>query len=140
MDKFIDSVVYLIPIAIFIITGLAGKSSKQSKSSTQPGSNAGSLPLIEMAEMLMGENGHADSHNRKQQLDMQQPPVPKKHKNPAKPTMERTIESPLFAEGERSIVPDLDEKEKNEKETSQLPGFDARTAIIHSTIIERKYC
>lgn len=138
MDNLMDILVYLIPVAIFVLTGLFGKSAKTQQKARRVEMDFEPDNLRRfLQDMSLNDNdetadpflGQAAENPKPQQ----KPTVINNNRQEPKSEVE------TFAEGEKAIfVENQDEAETVEQE--EKPKFDAREAIIYSTIIERKYC
>ena len=122
MDDFADLLKFIVPLVIFIGATIFGKSNKQKAQPKQANSSSFSSIL----DLIDDETDMPTVPHTVHYPDVDLQPQPQQAATPQQPV-----------EGERSIfvenhnTPDI-EPEKNE--------FDAREAIIYSTILERKYC
>lgn len=131
-----DILVYLIPVAIFVLTGLFGKSAKTQQKARKAEMDFEPDNLRRfLQEMSLNDNDEMADPFSGQPAES---PKPK----PADPKAERQepkSEIETFAEGEKAIFVE-NQEETESPEQAETPKFDAREAIIYSTIIERKYC
>ncbi len=138
MDNLMDILVYLIPVAIFVLSRLFGKSAK-----TQQKNRKVEAPIehSNLRDFLLD----MEENEKRPMADLffgQHSEEPRPQPEPTAQNVERQepkSEIETFAEGEKAII--VDDQEETEKLTpEEKPKFDAREAIIYSTIIERKYC
>lgn len=138
MDNLMDILVYLIPVAIFVLTGVFGKSAK-----TQPKARKVEMDFEpDNLRRFLQEMSLNDNDEMADPFSGQPAESPSPQPKPAAPKAERQepkSEIETFAEGEKAVfVENQEETESLEQE--ETTKFDAREAIIYSTIIERKYC
>ena len=123
MEDFADLLKYIIPLVIFMGAAIFGKSDKQkagSKHSGQSGLNS-ILDLLE-DDAEMSTIPHSAQYS---ESNIQSQPQEQEKTEPMVPN-----------EGERAVFVETHNDTAAEPEK---PDFDARAAIIYSTIIERKY-
>lgn len=122
MEDFADLLKFIVPLVIFIGAAVFGKSNKQ-----KAHSDAGHSALNSILDLLDDESDtdtapHTThySYNNRQPQSYEEP----------EPTMPE--------EGVRSFFVDTPQTVESEPEPEK-PDFDAREAMIYSTILERKY-
>ncbi len=121
MGDLSDLLPVLIPIVIFIISAIAGSANKKNKAASTHDNGP------DLINIFKSMNIDADTTAKPQQAVRKQEPK-STAKNPAG----------TFSEGEKAInTPHSNPPAHNSDD--DLPTFDAKTAIIYSTIIERKY-
>lgn len=130
MDKFTDFLVYLIPIVIFIASSVFSKQKEKAQQRPAPQQD---IDISKWFDIVVGGEEKEDC--------MPEPAV----------APEKTFEGPQYVfesaendetvheEGVQAITVEHYDDD-SEKDTAGISDFDARTAIIYSTIIDRKYC
>lgn len=121
-----DILTYLLPLAIFIISIVAGSKDKRKK--TQKIIVDADDDFDQVNFFTQRTNEFANNQPNEEIFTP---------KNDSKPKVEKKAEpqAPIFEEGEKAIV--VDEKEKIEIE--EKSRFDLRSAVIGSAILERKF-
>ena len=121
MDDFSDLLKFILPLVFFVGAAIFGKSNKQK---AQP-NNSGQSDFSPFLDLLGDETDMATMPHTIHYPEDEQRPQPYETTEPQQPE-----------EGERAIVVESHEVAEPEPEK---PGFDAREAVIYSTILERKY-
>lgn len=131
MDNFMDLVVYLIPIAIFVLSAIFGK---DTKSKQKEGRVAKEIEHETLRKLL---NDMEAKENRTMPDFFFEEPAVEHQPQPERQEPKSEIET--LNEGEKAIIVE-NQEEPIETEPEEKPKFDVREAIIYSTIIEKKYC
>jgi hypothetical protein len=121
MDDFADLLKFIVPLVIFLGAAIFGKSDKQKagqKHTGQSGFNA-------ILDLIDDETETADIPHTVHYSNDDRQPQPSQATEPQQPV-----------EGERAVFVESHDDTVAEPEK---PVFDARTAVIYSTILERKY-
>ena len=121
MEDFADLLKYIVPLAIFIGASIFGKSNKQKE---QP-KNATPSAFNAILDLLDDETETANIPHAVQYSDNDRQPQPNQAAEPQQPV-----------EGERTVFVESRDDTVAEPEKFE---FDARSAVIYSTILERKY-
>lgn len=124
MEDFADLLKYIIPLVIFIGAAIFGKSDKQ-KAGSKHGGQSGLNSILDLIEddVEMSTIPHSAQYSESD-IQSQQPQEQEK------------TEPMIPNEGERAVFVETHNDTPAEPEK---PDFDARAAIIYSTILERKY-
>ena len=121
MEDFADLLKFIVPLVIFLGAAIFGKSDKQKAGPKQTGQSGFNAIL----DLLDDETETANIPHTVQYSDNDRQPQPSQAAEPQQPV-----------EGERAVFVESRDDTVAEPEK---PEFDARTAVIYSTILERKY-
>ena len=128
MDDFADLLKYIVPLVIFIGAAIFGKSNKQKE---QPKNAFGAImDLLDDTVETKPKREEPEYKYRSAADVIPKPDMTKKKK--------KANAAPMPEEGERAIVVDEPTIVEPEAEPEKI-SFDAREAVIYSTILERKY-
>ena len=119
MDDFVDLLKYIIPLAVLILSAIFKKSEKQQKPDQRQRQTYSSVNDMLNDNRAYREEPEYEYYNTDE--DEEQPGF---------------SEELIPEEGVRSIFAEEHETAPAE---SEKPEFDAREAVIYSTILERKY-
>ncbi len=122
-----DILTYLLPLAIFVISIIAGSGNKHKKSR-----NINIVDDDDFDQVNFFTQRANERVNNQYEAEMFSA------KNEAKPQADKKAKqqsAPIFEEGEKAIFVKEDEK----VETDEKSSFDLRTAVISSAILERKF-
>lgn len=132
MDDFADLLKYIVPLVIFIGAAIFGKSNKQKEQPKNAATSAfgAIMDLLDDTVETKPKREEPEYKYRSAADVIPKPDMSKKKK--------KANAAPMPEEGERAIVvgePTIAEPEAEPEKIS----FDAREAVIYSTILERKY-
>ena len=122
MDDFADLLKFIVPLVIFIGASIFGKSNKQKAQPTHTGHS----DFSQILDLLGGET------------DMGTIPHTVHYQENEQPQQTATPEPAMPEEGVRSVFAEASQATEPEP-VHEKPEFDAREAVIYSTILERKY-
>ena len=126
MDDFADLLTFIVPLVIFIGAAIFGKSNKQKE---QPNNAFGAI--MDLLDDTVEPKREEPEYKYRSAADVIPKPDMSKKKKKANA-------APMPEEGERAIVVDEPTIAEPEAEPEKI-SFDAREAVIYSTILERKY-
>ena len=122
MDDLVDLLKFIVPLVIFVGAAVFGKSNKQKAQSDAGQSALSSIFDFSEDELDTDTVPHtvqySDNDRQSHPYEESEPPMPE--------------------EGVRSVFNETPQAVEAEPDAEKI-GFDAREAVIYSTILERKY-
>lgn len=133
MDKFTDFLVYLIPIVIFIASSVFGGQKKKLQQPQRKPASQQDADINTWFDLIAGGEEN-ENHIPEPAAASEKPSEEPVHAFESAENAETVPE-----EGVQAITVEQHDDDL-ENSTAGIPDFDARAAIIYSSIIERKYC